>query len=152
VLSRWFLFFTLVPAVEIVLLVWIASETSGLFVLGLVLGTGLLGVLLARHQGMQTLRRIAADLDSGRMPADSLVDGLLVMAAAVLLIIPGLLTDLAALVLLFPPSRKALKTFARRRLQERVVMAHYASFGSSHDRESIIDVKVIENPPRQLPR
>ena len=150
-LARLFLFFTLVPAIEIVLLVWLASQTSWLLAASLVIGTGLLGAWLARRQGLQTVRRITADMEAGRMPAEALVDGLLVMAAAVLLIIPGLLTDLAALVLLFPPSRKLLKAYVRRRMEAQVVMTQHVRFGSHGVHDEIIDVRVIESPPRQLP-
>jgi UPF0716 protein FxsA len=144
-----FLLLTLLPVVEIVLLVWVANRTSGLLVLAVVIGTGILGVWLARRQGLQTLRRISSELDQGRMPADSLVDGLLVLVAGVLLIIPGFLTDIAALALLFPPSRGAFKRWFGRRLQVRVVSAREMDIGPDHDR--IVDVKVIESPRRQTP-
>ncbi len=147
--ARLFLLLTLLPVVEIVLLVWVANRTSGLFVLAVVIGTGILGAWLARRQGLQTLRRISSELDQGRMPAESLVDGLLVLVAGVLLIIPGFLTDIAAIALLFPPSRRVLKRLLGRRFQVRVVSARETDIGPDHDR--IIDVKVIENPPRQTP-
>jgi UPF0716 protein FxsA len=145
-----FLLFTLLPVVEIALLVWIGMQTSVLFVLGLVIGTGILGAGLARYQGLQTLRRISADLESGRMPGESLVDGLLVLLAAFLLILPGVLSDLVAIALLFPPTRWALKGFVRRRLQARMVAIRYGRAG--FDADQIIDVRVVESPPRQLPQ
>jgi UPF0716 protein FxsA len=147
VLARFFLLLTLVPVVEIVLLVWIASETSVPAVLGFVIGTGVLGAWLARRQGFETLRRISADLEAGRAPAESMLDGLLVFVAAVLLVIPGLLTDLVAIVLLFPPSRRLVKSLVGRRMQVRAAAGRQTRF--AHD--EIIDVKVIEAPSRQLP-
>ncbi len=147
VLARLFLLFTLVPVVEIVLLVWIANRTSVLAVLAFVVGTGILGAWLARRQGFQTLRRISADLEAGRAPAQSMLDGLLVFIAAVLLVVPGLLTDLVAILLLFPPSRRVVKSLLGRRMQVRAAAGGQASF--AHD--EIIDVKVIEAPSRQLP-
>lgn len=146
-LARLFLLFTLVPVVEIVLLVWIANRTSVLAVLAFVVGTGILGAWLARRQGFQTLRRISADLEAGRAPAQSMLDGLLVFIAAVLLVVPGLLTDLVAILLLFPPSRRVVKSLLGRRMQVRAAAGGQASF--AHD--EIIDVKVIEAPSRQLP-
>ncbi len=146
---RLFLFASLVPLIDIVLLAWIATKTSWLFVLALVIGTGILGAWLARHQGLRTLRRIASEMEAGRMPTESLLDGLLVLIAAVLLIIPGVLTDVVAIALLFPPSRRFLKEWTRRRLQASVIMKRYTHFDADHDQ--IIDVRVIENPPRQLP-
>lgn len=146
-LARLFLLFTLVPVVEIVLLVWIANRTSVPAVLAFVVGTGILGAWLARRQGFQTLRRISADLEAGRAPAQSMLDGLLVFIAAVLLVVPGLLTDLVAILLLFPPSRRVVKSLLGRRMQVRAAAGGHARF--AHD--EIIDVKVIEAPSRQLP-
>ena len=71
--------------------------------------------------------------------------------AAGLLAIPGLVTDVVALALLFRPSRKAAKALLRRRLQARLVSMRHARFDSRAGHDEIIDVKVIENPPRQLP-
>jgi len=146
-----FFLFTLLPIVEIVLLIWLATKTSGLFVLALVVGTGVLGALLARYQGWQTMRRISQELDQGRMPAESLVDGLLILLAAFLLIVPGLLTDVLAILLLFPPSRRVLKSLVRSRLKTRMVTIHSTSGQARYDHDEIIDVKVVETPPRQLP-
>jgi UPF0716 protein FxsA len=147
VLARLFLLFTLVPVVEIVLLVWIADATSIQAVLAFVIGTGILGAWLARRQGFQTLRRISADLEAGRAPAQSMLDGLLIFIAAVLLVVPGLLTDLVAIVLLFPPSRRVVKSLLARRMQVRAAAGGHARF--AHD--EIIDVKVIEAPSRRVP-
>jgi UPF0716 protein FxsA len=147
VLARLFLLFTLVPVVEIVLLVWIAKATSIPAVLAFVVGTGILGAWLARRQGFQTLRRISADLEAGRAPTQSMLDGLLVFVAAVLLVVPGLLTDLVAIVLLFPPSRRVVKSLVGRRMQVRTSTSGHARF--AHD--EIIDVKVIEAPSRRVP-
>lgn len=152
-LARLFLLLTLVPVVEIVLLVWITqsiplpTEQALLVVLALVIGAGMLGAWLARRQGFQTLRRISADLGAGRPPTESMLDGLLVFIAAVLLVVPGLLTDLVAILLLFPPSRRLVKALLARRMKVRAAAGGQARF--AHD--EIIDVKVIEAPSRRVP-
>jgi UPF0716 protein FxsA len=145
VLARLALLFTLLPIVEIVVLVWIAGKTSLWFVLGLVIATGLLGAWLVRQQSWQTMRRISADLNNGVMPAESLTDGVLVFLAAVLLIMPGVLSDVLAILLLFPPTRRMFKAFLRRRLQARAA-AYRWEHSANSDRERIIDVRVIERP------
>ena len=76
-----------------------------------------------------------------------MVDGVLVFVAAVLLVVPGVLTDVVAILLLFPPSRKVVKSFLGRRVRVRAATSGYERF--EHD--EIIDVKVIEAPSRQLP-
>ena len=92
--SRLLLLITLLPLVEIAVLAWIATQTSVLFVLALVIGMGALGAALARYQGWQTMRRISADLETNHMPGDALLDGLLVLLAALLLIIPGVVSEI----------------------------------------------------------
>ncbi len=82
------------------------------------------------------------------MPGDAMLDAMLVSLAAVLLILPGLLSDVVAILLLFPPTRNLLKSAARKRIVARVVTtSRYETYGTSgHD--EIIDVKVIDSPPR----
>ena len=121
-LARLALLFTLLPIIEIAVLVWIAGRTSLWFVLGLVIATGLLGAWLVRQQSWQTMRRISADVNRGQMPTESLTDGMLVLLAALLLIMPGVLSDVLAISLLFPPTRRMFKAFLRRRLQARATM------------------------------
>jgi len=61
------------------------------------------------------------------------------------------LSDLVAIVLLFPPSRRVLKGVVRRRLQARMSGMHYDRSVRGFDGDQIIDVRVTESPPRQLP-
>ncbi len=56
----------------------------------------------------------------GRLPADEILDGVLVVVAAVVLITPGFLTDVAGLLLLFPPSRTPVRHWLRRKVELRV--------------------------------
>jgi UPF0716 protein FxsA len=146
VLSRLFLLFTLLPIVEIVLLVWLADKTSVPFVLGLVVVTGLVGVALVRYQGWVSMRRISADLERGKMPAEPLVDGVLVLLAAALLILPGVLSDALAIALLFPPTRRLVKALFRRGFQARVVRIVPTDHGFDVPADRIIDVRVVEGP------
>jgi len=123
VFIRLFALFTIVPLIELAGLIWLSGEISLPATLVLVLATGLAGALLLRHQTWQTLRRVQADVAAGRVPGDALLDGLLMIVAAVLLISPGFLTDLAALLLLFPPTRKLCKAYLASRFAARVTMA-----------------------------
>ena len=122
----WFLLVGFVA--EIAVLVWIASETSGLFTVGLVLLTTLMGGILARWQGTIVLRKAQVELASGKMPAERVFEGLLVFLAGVLLIIPGVLTDLMGISLLIPPVRRLI----RRRLTARLKRhTSFHAFGPS---------------------
>jgi UPF0716 protein FxsA len=148
VLPRLLLLFTLLPLVEIVILAWIGARTSWMVALGLVLIPGLAGAWLLREHGWYTLVRIRADLAASRLPAESLFDGLLIFIAAVLLVMPGVLTDVVAVLLLLPMTRRLLKDYLRLRFSQRVVTAT-AGFRAREPRkhDEIIDVRVIESNP-----
>lgn len=108
-LLRLLLLFTTVPLVELFLLISLARATNWGVAIGLALLTGIAGATLARRQGLDAWRRIHRDLAEGRMPATSLVDGVMILVAAVLLITPGLLTDLTGFLLLVPRARAWLR-------------------------------------------
>lgn len=115
------LLFTVVPVVELALLIQIGQALGALPTIGLVLLTGAVGAALAKHQGLSVLARIQAELRSGRMPAESLGDAALVLVAGVLLVTPGVLTDVVGFSLLVPPcravARRLLARWARGRFQ-----------------------------------
>jgi UPF0716 protein FxsA len=115
-LFRLLLLFTIVPLVELVILLILADATTWWFTIGLVLVTGIIGASLARWQGFRTVRRIQDDLRRKRIPADALLDGLLILIAGALLVTPGILTDIAGFLLLTPPFRSVLKRRMRSRM------------------------------------
>lgn len=154
-LLRLFLLFTVVPLVELVLLFVLADHTGWEFALALVLITGIAGAALARWQGLRCLRRFHEQTAAGRIPADPLMDGLMILVAAALLVTPGVLTDLAGFALLLPPVRSVLKRRVRRHWELRFHAFHPPDrppFDTTHPtRDRIIDVRVSgpdeeENP------
>ena len=117
---RLFLLFVLVPFIELAILVRIGGLIGFWPTMALVMVTGAAGALLARGQGMRVLGAIQRDLGEGRVPATHLLDGLFVLIGGILLLTPGLLTDLAGLVLLLPFSRARLKRALRSRIERLV--------------------------------
>jgi UPF0716 protein FxsA len=153
-LLRLLLLFTLVPLVELAVLIWLATKAGlGLgWTLCLVVVTGALGAALARHQGLRCLDRIRQKLAAGELPSDPLLDGLLILLAGALLITPGVLTDLLGFALLLPPFRRIVKRRLIRRFQARLRIFPTGSGWprpgdqpAAHDR--IIDAHVIDAPP-----
>lgn len=104
-----------VPLAEVTLLVTLGERLGFGVPFLLVVGSALVGTWLARREGVAAWRRAQARLAQGAPPGPELVDGLVVLLSAVLLIVPGLLTDAAALLGLFPPTR----ALARRALVRR---------------------------------
>jgi len=117
-LLKLFLCFTLIPVVELYLLIKVGTVIGGLNTILLVLVTGFLGAWLARLEGMNTMLKLRANMQQGLMPAEELIDAVIIFIAGVVLITPGLLTDVFGLLLLWPVSRNWFKRMARKKFDE----------------------------------
>ena len=120
ILPALMLAFIAVPLVELAILIKIGQYLGVMGTLGVVVLTGLLGSVLAASQGSRALRQIREDMMAGRMPTQSILDGALVLAAGLLLLTPGLLTDSVGFFLLLPPGRRLLRRLLTRRLRSKV--------------------------------
>ena len=116
---RLLLLFTIVPLVELFLLVKLGTVVGVGPTIALVIFTGILGAWLARQQGLGVLRRLSEDLAKGRLPAEALIDGLLILIAGAVLLTPGLLTDALGFLLLVPRSRAVVRKAAVARFERR---------------------------------
>ena len=117
-LFRLFLLFTVVPLLELYLLIQAGTYIGALPTVGIVIVTGIIGGLLARNQGLAVLRRVRQDFQEGRLPAGTFFDGLLILIAGIVLVTPGLLTDCLGFLLLIPWNRQVFKQWLKSRLQE----------------------------------
>jgi UPF0716 protein FxsA len=133
-LGRILLLFAIVPLIEIFVLIKIGSLIGALNTILLLLAMAMLGTLLARLEGLRTLRQIQTSLAEGQVPAEELIDGVLIFVAGVLLVIPGILSDFLALFLLFPFTRTHFKRWLRRRFDRMAASGrlrlHYDRSGS----------------------
>ncbi len=116
---RLLLLFTVVPLLELFLLVKLGTVVGVGPTIALVIFTGVLGAWLARQQGLGVLRRLRAELEAGRLPAGALIDGLLILIAGAVLLTPGLLTDALGFVLLIPRTRAAVRKIVAARFGRR---------------------------------
>lgn len=119
--------FVLLPLVELALLLQVGRLIGLGWTLALVIATGFLGATLARRQGLRAWLAIQVELQRGRMPGGALVDGLLILIGGIVLLTPGILTDLAGFALLIPGTRAIVKRLLRRRF-ERAIDRGDASF------------------------
>ena len=111
--------FTIIPIIEIYLLIEIGSIFGVLTAITLVILTGFLGAFMARMQGLQTLFRIQESLREGRMPSSDLLDALLIVIAGVVLLTPGFLTDSAGFLLLIPTTRNSITSWLQRQIEHK---------------------------------
>jgi UPF0716 protein FxsA len=112
----------LFPLLELYILFKISAYLGAFQTVALVVFSALLGLVLARFEGLKTLQQISQSLSQGIVPAEEMVDGVLIFVGGILLITPGVLTDLFALVLLIPYTRTIFKRWLRRRF-DRVIAA-----------------------------
>jgi UPF0716 protein FxsA len=104
-----------VVVLEIIVIVEVAQRLGVVNTIGLLILISLVGWLVLKAQGVRTFRRLLGDVAAQRVPADTLADGALVGAAGVLLIVPGFLTDVPAVLLLVPPVRRGVRRGLHRR-------------------------------------
>ena len=110
------LVFLLFVLAEIALFIMVGGAIGVLATLGLVLFGMIAGVLLLRWHGVAALSRARAEMEGGRPPARQLAQGAALAAAALLIILPGFLTDLIGVLLFVPQVRGALSDWVRRRV------------------------------------
>jgi UPF0716 protein FxsA len=117
-LFRLFLCFTLIPVIELYLLIKVGTIIGGFNTILLVLVTGFAGAWLARLEGMNTMIKVRMNLQQGLMPAEELIDALIILIAGLVLITPGLMTDAFGLMLLWPVTRNRFKRFLRKKFDK----------------------------------
>ncbi len=119
-MARLLLLFIALPAIELALLIEIGSRFGTVATLGLIVVTGAIGATLARGQGLRLIGEIQRELEEGRLPAGSLIDGLLILIAAAVLVTPGVLTDAFGFLCLVPGFRRLVKRALLRRFERAV--------------------------------
>ena len=110
-----FLAFTLVPFIEIYLLIKIGAQVGAFNTILIVILTGLLGASLARLEGIKTMTKVRESLNRGELPAEEMLDAMLIFIAGVVLLTPGFITDLTGLALLVPQARFWFKRWLRKK-------------------------------------
>ncbi len=103
--ARLVLLFTLVPALEIYLLIKVGAGIGAANTILLIIATGVVGAHYARLQGFRVVQRLQASLNEGRLPAAEIIDGAMLLVGGALLLTPGFLTDAVGFSLIFPPTR-----------------------------------------------
>ncbi|HAD58778.1 MAG TPA: hypothetical protein DCG12_06015 [Planctomycetaceae bacterium] len=109
-LGRGILLLVFVPLVELILLHQLVQSWGLAETILLVLVTGVVGVGLARQQGLKAWKAVHTQLASGQSPSAEIMDGVMILIAGAFLMTPGLLTDTVGFSLLIPLVRRLLRT------------------------------------------
>ncbi len=123
-----FLLFTLLPALELYLLVQVGREIGALSTVAVVVATGFFGAWLSRREFARVGDRLREGLAQGIPPGEDLAQGLLVVVGGVLLLTPGFVTDLLGLVCLLPFTRPLLARRISRRFARGMTAGKAVSF------------------------
>ena len=108
-LGRGILLLVFVPLVELILLHQLVQSWGLAETILLVLVTGVVGVGLARQQGLKAWKAVHTQLASGQSPSAEIMDGVMILIAGAFLMTPGLLTDTVGFSLLIPLARRLLR-------------------------------------------
>lgn len=96
------------PMVEIYVLIQVGHQIGALWTIALLIAVAALGSALLRLQGLATLAHVRAAMARGELPTEAILEGLVLLVAGVLMVTPGFVTDIAGLLCLLPPLRRAI--------------------------------------------
>jgi UPF0716 protein FxsA len=122
--------FILVPIAELYVIVQVGQAIGVLPTIAILVASSVIGSVLLRMQGRTAWRRFNAAISEGRAPTREVLDGVLVIAGGLLMVVPGFLTDIVGVLFLLPPTRALIRRLFLGRLALRMA-ASGASFGMS---------------------
>lgn len=133
-LLKLLLLLTVVPALELVIVLEVGVRIGTLNTLGLIVLTGVVGAVLAKRQGLSVIRRMRRQAEQGEIPGLALMEGASVLAGGLLLLTPGFLTDILGFSLILPPTRRFIISYVERRVR-RWIDFQYVEFRHRRPRQ-----------------
>jgi UPF0716 protein FxsA len=149
--------FIVAPLVELYVILRVGASIGALNTIGLLIAVSVIGAWLVKRQGLAVARRLRRQLNAGGDPSRQVVDGFLVLAAGVLLVLPGFVSDVVGLALLLPPVRAIVARLLLRRAGRRRA-TRFVHITSIRRIDDPIDTHATDDPagsgagePRQIP-
>lgn len=115
-----FVAFTVLPVLELWILISIGREVGAVPTILGVVAVGALGAWLAKHEGRRVLVAWQSALREGRVPEEGILEGAMVLVGGVLLLTPGVITDIMGLSLFFRPTRRIIAKLVRKKLENSI--------------------------------
>ena len=132
----------LIPAIEIYLLIKIGSKIGAITTILLIFSTAIVGIYYAKYEGLNTLKSGFVQLSRNTLPTYEMLSGATIAFAAILLIIPGFLTDVVGFVLIFPITRRLILSRLSSKLKPRKNEKNNFIDGEFEDIENDDDRKI----------
>lgn len=147
-----FVLIVAVPLIEIALFVTVGGWLGLWATLAIVLGTGMLGVMILRGQGrlargMMARANMARGMTAAQNPLVPVAHGALIAFAAILLILPGFLTDTLGLLLLIAPVRRGILALVSAQVSARAARMGVGARRQAGPQPDIIDAEVLDEVP-----
>ena len=134
-LLRLILLFTLVPLIELSLLIELGRHIGLGSTIAIVIVTGVIGAYLAKYEGFKVISGIRQELGAGKIPAEGLIDGVIILAGGLLLLTPGLLTDTIGFLALIPVTRNYLKQYLKKKFKQKIDSKEIHTFYTINDNQ-----------------
>jgi UPF0716 protein FxsA len=115
--------FILVPIAELAVIIQVGQAIGVWWTIAILIADSILGSLLMRSQGRLAWRRFNEALQSGRVPAREVADGVLIVFGGALLLTPGFLSDIFGLLFLLPPTRALIRRIFLRQAMKRITVS-----------------------------
>ena len=131
----------LLPILEIYLLIKIGSQIGALFTILLIFSTAIIGIYYAKYEGLNTLKSGFVSLSKNEIPTFEILSGAAIAFAALLLIIPGFLSDIFGFLIIFPITRKFIfnyfdKNFSKKKIKrENFIDGEFEDIEDDNDRK-----------------
>ena len=139
-MNSFFFIFIGLPALEIFLLIKVGSQVGALNTIILIFLTAIIGIYFAKLQGIQTIRSGMVNLYQNKLPINELLSGASIAIAALLLIIPGFLSDFIGFLLLIPFTRKIIFSIALKKREKQ----------NMNNKNNIIDGEIVDKKKDEL--
>ncbi|MGF9979248.1 FxsA family protein [Viridibacillus arvi] len=108
-LRKILLFLLLIPIIEIAVVLISGKLIGAMYTLVLIIVTGILGIYLAKTQGVKAFKDIQQAIQNGQPPGNAMINGLLIFIGGLFLVLPGFVSDIIGLLLVFGPTRNLFK-------------------------------------------
>lgn len=145
--------FVIIPIAEISLLLKVGSAIGGLNTVLFVIFTAVLGAHLVRQQGFATLAKLQQEMNSGRLPALQIAEGVALLFAGAVLLTPGFITDAIGFLLLVPFTRRIIVAIVAKRFAKNgsgfnftshTATGTHGSGSARNDRPNVIEGEYTE--------
>jgi UPF0716 protein FxsA len=132
----------LVPVIEIYLLIKIGSQIGAITTILLIFTTAIVGIYYAKYEGLNTLKSGFTQLSNNKPPTYEMISGAAIAFAALLLIIPGFVTDVLGFLLIFPASRRFFFSILSKKFKHKDTNENNIIDGDYEDIENDDDRKI----------